>query len=195
MKASRALRVAAVLASLVCLAVGCQDAGKRWPGPCKGEWVVREVVEIAGHQFVTPFQQGELRVMTFKYDDQGRLITYEDDDDNDGVIDSRVTLAYDDQGRIILEQIDRGADGVAELERGFVYEGQEQAASYANVQTLDDKGHSSVEVQHGAQPFAPIFSRCFGQCTYDDHGNILTDSDPTLQDALLYRYGCWSKGS
>mgnify|MGYP006928178062 CR=1 FL=1 len=36
-----------------------------------------------------------------------------------------------------------------------------------------------------------LWSRCQGECVYDDFGNMLVDRDPAGGDSLRYFYDCW----
>lgn len=175
---------------LICVtATACQrDEGERRPGPCRAVWTVRQVVDFAGARWTLPLQQGNKRVMSFGYDAQGRLVTLDDDDDNDGVPESRITIVYGVDGRVAQESIDQGMDGSVEYTRRFEYDENGEAV----VTVFEDVGGElASRVEVGGSPMRHIWEQCAGDCAYDPHGNILHDRDRRSQDSLDYDYDCW----
>jgi hypothetical protein len=60
-------------------------------------------------------------VTDLTYED-GLLVLYESDYDNDGTADYRVSYAYDDDGNLLHHETDRDADGVAERISDYTYD-------------------------------------------------------------------------
>jgi len=133
------------------------------------------VLKVGGHRFATPFLQGEVRVMTYTWNEAGLLTQLEDDDDNDGVPESRVTLVYDDRGQLVTRSLDMGADGQIDEVLHF---DKHEVTQYYSPSTVTN-----------------IWSRCQGVCSYDVHGNMLEDRATSNEDVLTYDYSCWVEGA
>lgn len=176
------------------LCAGCEPSAagdQRWPGPCRAEWVVHEVVEVAGLRWTTPVEQGDRRVMRYEYDAQGRPVRVWDDDNNDGKPESLVALEYDAQGHLVAEAIDRGADGSVEVERRYLREGGQGGPVGYVIEHSPGQAPREQAVP-GMEPMGRIWQSCQGVCEYDEHGNLLLDRAADAQDVLRYDYSCWT---
>ena len=76
-------------------------------------------------------------------------------------------FTYDENGQLISIADDQDGDGVVDNLR--------------EIELVGTTGIGGVR----------LWSRCQGECVYDDHGNMLVDRDPAGGDSLRYFYDCW----
>ena len=75
-------------------------------------------------------------------------------------------FSYGDTGDLVAVSDDQDGDGVID-------------------------NHREVEVVAFGLGGQRLWSRCHGECVYDDAGNMLSDRDPAGGDTLRYFYDCW----
>jgi hypothetical protein len=116
------------------------------------------------------------------YDDDGRLLSTERDDDVDGTVDTLITYTYDDEGRLSFAEFHDDVDGTADALASYTYddEGRLSFREYddfvdGTVDTLityayDDEGRLSSE-----ESCSGMSTSCFFvHYTYDEGGSLLT---------------------
>ena len=111
---------------------------------------------------------------THDYDDQGRLIQIEEDDEIDGSVDDREVFLYDDQGRLTEHKRDYGADGEIDSVDDHIYDGDQRIRT--EVDTSGDGEPDRIE-----------------RFSYDDNGYLSVkgidySADDTIDHRYLYDY-------
>ncbi len=112
-----------------------------------------------------------LRIETFVYDEDGRLIRKELDSGGDGSPSARTHYSYDETGKLALEVKDSGTDASTFLRRVYHY---------------DDDGALLRMVQDSGDPDTPVLEIRY---TYDDDGRLVVeDRDFRTGDDERIRY-------
>ncbi len=190
-------RTWAVIGGGVCVALvgglglwsSLRGAGRKLPGPCEAEWVIRDVWRVGGQEITIPWSRGQQRHMVFRYDEHHRLVQADDDQDGDGRFEVRLLYGWDEQGRQTQWAYDKGLDGVLEEERRFVW--NEFGLMKTHISERPDDAPPTERTLPGGEAMDPLWSLCYGDCLRDAWGNLLEDRAPDGRDVLRYDYGCW----
>lgn len=118
------------------------------------------VYDSTGYQCVTEETElGETEpslVRTAIYNVDGKLIEVDEDNDSDGVIDSRETNTYDSEGHRLTQRIDDDGDGTTDFQETNTYDSE----GHRLTQRIDDDGDGTTD-----SGFTD---------TYDSDGNLLS---------------------
>ncbi len=113
------------------------------------------------------YSDGDAHIETYTYDGHGQLLTEEQDDYGDCIIDEARTTIRDSFGNLESEEHDYDGDGTADFRWTATYDENCNGVSYE----LDFDGDGTVDL-HGIS-------------TYDDDGNLIRDESDDGADGTV----------
>jgi hypothetical protein len=199
-------------------AYACFDVEERHPGPCTIEYdddadgsidgtTVREwdddgllLEEVSRAADTT----AEPVTRTYRYDDDGQLLTIDIDSNGDGEADDRLGNDYDDDGSLIRDWYDSGANGSLDLKVEYARDAEGHVVAHSHYRG-EDLVHSVVlERDRGGNIVRETYIDHDGDeedisvqvSRFDDAGNLVAravdaSGDGRYDSCERYTYECW----